>query len=323
MKSLFLLLGTGAFLLAGVDGVVTNATTGKPQAGVVLMLVQPGQGGMQTLGNAKSDADGKFKIDVNIPPGPALVQAIFAGAIYTTMMPPGSPTTGVQLKVFDSTKDPAVGRAAQHMILLEPSADKVQVSETFLFDNKSQLTYADSSKGSAQFFVPPNAQGKPQVVINSPGGMPIPRDAGKTSQANVYKIDYPVKPGETRFDVSYSLPAGSAFAGKLIDKDVPTFVVTPPSVTLAGDGIDSLGEEPQTKAHTYRVRAASYEVKLEGTGSLRSNTEAPAASQEEDNGQPKIEVAPARIYDKLPWVLGLTLAILAIGGMMLFRKGAA
>jgi len=27
----------------------------------------------------------------------------------------------------------------------------VQVSETFLFDNKTQLTYADAAKGSAQF----------------------------------------------------------------------------------------------------------------------------------------------------------------------------
>ena len=308
-------------LIAGVDGTVTNATSGKPQAGVIILLVQPSQSGMQTLANAKTDEAGKFKIDQNIPPGPALVQAIFGGATYTTMLPPGSPTTGVQVKVFDSTKDAAVGRAAQHMILLEPSADKVQVSETFLFDNKSQLTFSDPSNGSAQFFVPANAESKPHVVINSPGGMPIPREPEKTSQANVFKISYPVKPGETRFDVNYTLPAGSSFKGQMVDKEVATFLVTPPSVTLSGDGIDSLGEEPQTHAHTYRVRDASYEVKMEGTGSLRSSEA--AAPQEEDNGSPKIEVAPARIYDKLGWVLGLALGILALGGMMLFRRGTA
>jgi hypothetical protein len=321
MRTLIGILASGSWLLAGVQGVVTNATTGKPQPGVVLMLVQPGQGGMQTLANAKSDADGKFNIDKS-PEGMALVQAIFGGAIYNTMLPPGSLMSNVQVKVFDSTKDAAVGRAVQHMILLEPSADALHVSETFLFDNKTQTTFSDPGKGSAQFFVPPTAQGKPQVVINSPGGMPIPRDAEKTPQANVFKISYPVKPGESRFDISYSLPAGSAFAGKMIDPDVQTFLVTPPSVTLSGDGIDSLGEEPQTHAHTYKVRTASYEVKTEGTGSLRNSESAGQQPAEEDTGAPKIEISDARIYGKVSWILGLTFAILALGGVMLFKRTA-
>jgi hypothetical protein len=322
MRILFWGLISGAWALGSVNGTVTNATTGKPQPGVIIMLVQPGQNGMQTLANVKSDAEGKFSIDKDYPPGPALLQAIYSGATYNTMLAPGTPTTGVAVKVFDSTKDAALGRAAQHMILLEPAANGVQVSETFLFDNKTRLTFADPSKGSAQFYVPPNSTGKPRVMINSPGGMPIPRDAEKTAAANVFKISYPVKPGETRFDVSYTLPAGSAFDGKVLDAAMPTFLVTPPSVTLAGDGIDNLGEEPQTKAHTYRVTApAAFKVTMEGTGSLR-NAESPAA-QEEDNGQPKIEVASARVYTKANWVLGLTFAILALGGVMLFRKGAA
>ena len=60
---------------------------------------------------------------------------------------------------------------------------------------------------------------------------------------------------------------------------------------------------------------------MEGTGSLRTSESQPA--QEEDNGQPKVEIAPARIYGKLEWVLGLTFAILALGGVMLFKRGTA
>ncbi len=30
--------------------------------------------------------------------------------------------------------------------------------------------------------------------------MPIQRPALKTKEPNVYKVDYPVRPGETRFD---------------------------------------------------------------------------------------------------------------------------
>lgn len=307
--------------MAAVDGVVTNATTGKPQPNVMIMLVQPGQNGMQTLANVKSDAEGKFKIDKEYPPGPALLQAIYGGATYTTMIPPGMPSTGMQVKVFEATKDASVGRAAQHMILFEPSAENIRVSETFLFDNKTATTFNDPAKGSAQFYLPKNAEGKPQITVNSPGGMPISREAQKTNQPNVFKIDYPVRPGETRFDIAYTLPAGSSFAAKAPDPEVPTFLVTPPAVKLSGDGIDSLGEEPQTHANTYKVRTPAYEVKMEGTGSLR-NAETSEA-QEEDTGAPKIEITSARIYDKMPWILGLTLGILALGGAMLYRKGTA
>ncbi len=320
MRLAILLLAAGA-LFGAVDGVVTNGTTGKPQANAVVSLLQPGQGGMQTLATVKSDAGGKFKIDKDYPPGPALIQAIYGGATYNTVITPGTPSSGVQIKVYESTKDPSIGRAGQHMILLEPGTENVRVSETFMFENKTNTTFNDPAKGSARFYLPKNAQGKPQVTISSPGGMPITREAGKTSQPNVFKIDYPIRPGETRFDISYTLPAGSSFENKLADPEMGTFLVTPPSVTLTGDGIDSLGEEPQTHAHTYRARAASYEVKLEGTGSLRAPEN--AAQQEEDNGSPKIEIASARIYDRLPWILVLTFAILGVGGVMLYRKGAA
>ena len=320
MKVLFGLLVTGACLLAAVDGVVMNATTGKPQPSVLITLVQPQQDGMHTIASVKGDAEGKFHIDKELPPGPALLQAIYQGVVYTQVIPPGTPTTGVSVKVYDSTKNPESGNAAQHMILIEPSASALQISETFLYENKTQLTYSDPSKGSAQFYVPKEAEGKIQVTVNTSGGMPISRDAEKTKQPGIYKVDYPVKPGQTRFDVGYSLPAGDTFAGKNLDGGENSFLVTPPSVTLTGEGIDDLGQEPQTHAHTYRVRGATFEVKIEGTGSLREPT---AAAAEEDTGQPQIEQAPARVYSKLTWVLALTLGVLALGGTMLFRKGTA
>ena len=57
MKALApILLSVSAF--AAVNGTVTNTTTGKPQGGVIIQMVQPGQGGMQTLGTSKSAPDG-------------------------------------------------------------------------------------------------------------------------------------------------------------------------------------------------------------------------------------------------------------------------
>lgn len=319
MKGLLLILALPVF--GAVDGVVMNGTTGKPQASAIVTLVQPGQNGMQTIATVKSDAEGKFKIDKEYPPGPALLQTLYSGVIYNQIITPGSPTSGVRVNVYDSTTNPDNNKISQHMIVLEPGADGTQVTETFLFDNKTKLSFSDPAKGSAQFYVPKAAAGQVKVIVNTSGGMPIPREAGKTKQPDIYKVDYPVKPGETRFDASYTLPAGDTFVAKNLDPASALRLVTPKSVTLTGEGIDDLGQEPQTQAHIYNLRSPTAEVTINGTGSLRA-AEA-AAEPEEDLGQPKIEQAPARVYSKMYWVLGLTLGMLALGGVMLFRRGAA
>ncbi len=82
--------------MAGIDGTVMNRTTGQPQPKVILQLLQPSQQGMQTLGTARSDASGKFHFDQE-PAGPKLVQAIYAGVLYSHMIPPGMPTSGVEV----------------------------------------------------------------------------------------------------------------------------------------------------------------------------------------------------------------------------------
>ena len=106
IRTLAILLAFSLPILA-VDGVAINVTTGKPQAGVDINLVQPSQNGMVQLGKTTTDAQGQFKIDKQIPPGPGLIQATFQGTTYNQIITPGMATTGVQVKVYDATKRPA------------------------------------------------------------------------------------------------------------------------------------------------------------------------------------------------------------------------
>ena len=172
-----------------------NATTGQPQPSVAVSLVQPGASGMQTLGSVKSDAEGKFNIDKDYPPGPALVQAFYQGATYTMFLTPGKPTTGLRVDIYDSTKDSGSAKIAQDMLMLERTADALQIRETVFLQNDTKLTFQDPAKGSARFYLPPSVEGKVQVTVNPPGGMPIQRPAEKTTQPDIYKVSYPVKPG--------------------------------------------------------------------------------------------------------------------------------
>ncbi len=320
----FLAAFASALPLFALDGTVVNVTTGRPQAGVAINLVQPSQNGMVPLGDATSGAQGEFKIDKTIPPGPGLIQASYQGTTYNVIITPGMPTNGVQVKVYDSTNKPGVAETREHLILLEPGLEKIKVSETVVLGNAGNVTFNDPAKGSIQFYLPPPTGGQAQVVITAPGGMPIRRAPAKTATAGFYKIDYPVKPGETRMDVTYTVPAADKFAGKVVASNVPTHLVSPSAVTLTGDGIESAGQEPQTQAHIYNLTGVDYNIAITGVGSLRSDTSVSGSEQaDDDSGSPKIQIASARIYSQLGWVLGLALAILTLGGVMLYRRGAA
>jgi len=318
----FLLLISVSSLFAAIEGTVVNGTTGKPEPSVKISLVQPGANGMQAIATATSDANGKFSIDHDLPPPPALLQADYKGVTYTQAQPPGRPATGIQFQIYESATKPPAEMQMAHLIMIEPSASALEISETFLIRNASTTTFQDSSNGTAQFYPPKSAGDKVQVSVTPPTQMTIARTAVKATKPGAFKIDYPVRPGETRFDMHYTLPASDTFSGKVFPSDRPTTVVTPLSVRLSGDGIKEMGVEDQVQARIYNITAPSFEVKIEGTGSIREQQPG-KASPDEDPGQPKTTEILAKIYDKMYWVLGLTFGILALGGALLFRKGPA
>src|SRR6516165_1334280 len=131
-------------IFAAINGTVINSTTGKPQPGVTVTLIHPGAGGMQTLGSAKSGADGKFALDQDVPSPPALLQAEFQGVTYNSLLQPGTPSTGVKLNVYEATSKLSADIAQQHLIILEPVDGQLRVSETFLVENKSNTTFQDA-----------------------------------------------------------------------------------------------------------------------------------------------------------------------------------
>jgi len=322
MKGIVFLAVLGlAPAFGAVDGVVVNGSTGKPQPNVIVSLVEPSQGGMQNLGSTKTDADGKFHIDKDAQ-GPQLVQAFYAGVQYNKMVFPGAPATGIQVDVFDSSNKSGFAKVSQHFIVLQPSATEMAVAEGILYQDDSKTTFNDPVNGTCRFYLPPEAKGKVTVTVNAPGGMPIQRPAEPTKEPNVYKVNYPLKPGETRFDLNYSLPLASpaVFATKILHTEGTSDLVVPKGVTAKGDDIELAGQEPKTQASIYRIKSASFKVEVDGTGSLSQPDS--AASSDDDSGQPTIQEVKPRIYDRLYWILGMAFAILGLGSAILYRSKA-
>ncbi|HMF74746.1 MAG TPA: hypothetical protein VK604_03695, partial [Bryobacteraceae bacterium] len=176
-----LLLTAASGLFASIDGTVVNRTTGKPEAGVSITLVKPGQQGMQTLGTTVSDAAGHFVFEKDQPGGgPQLLQAVYKGVNYNKLMTPNIPTSNVQLEVYEATKTSSVARIEQQMMLIEPNASQIAVTETVIVRNDSKTTFNNEETGGMRFYVPPAANGQVRINAQGPQGMPLPRAAEKT-----------------------------------------------------------------------------------------------------------------------------------------------
>ncbi len=317
MKALTcLLLCVASIASAAIDGTVTNRTTSKPQPGATVTLYKITQNGPESLESVKSDAAGKFSIVQN-PPGPRLLQSAYDGVTYAHMLPPGAPSTGVALDVYNSSKKPEAAEVGQHMVFFEPNAGKLTIDEMFVWNNTGKITFNDPDGGTLRFYAPTESKGI-QVNCTAPGGMPIrsaPRPAG---QPDVYKIDCPIKPGETTIQVNYALPFNSpgTFEGKTFFKGGPTSLIAPEGVLLKGEGLEVRPPPPQFKGSIYQTTAAAYKVEIEGSGVLRQ----PQASDSEQSG-PQISFVLPKLYDKVTWVLTLSFSILALGFVLLYRSG--
>ncbi len=323
---IFSLCALGAVSLFGsIDGTVMNRTTGKPQPSVNITLVKPGQQGMRTIGFAASDASGHFTFQNDEPGGgPQLLQANYKGVNYNKLMTPNIPTSNVELDVYEATKSPAVAHIAQEMLVLEPSTSQIGISETVVVENQTNTTYNNDALGGLRFYLPPAANGQVRINAQGPQGMPLPRPAEKTKDGDIFKVDFPIKPGETEFQVNYVLPVGSPFAfrGRVVNVDGmpagPLRLVAPPGVTLTGKDIQQVGTEPKTQATIYNVIAAdNFSVDVTGTGSLRN---ADASSAGDDSGAPQVTEGRPRIYKHLAWLVALAFCVLGVGLIVLFRN---
>jgi hypothetical protein len=296
---------------AAVTGTVVNKTTGKPQAGatVVLNKLDPQQG-LTMIDQAKSGADGSFTINQEVTGQmPFLIRTAYGGVTYNHMLPPGSPSIGLTIEVYNASKQPGAAKVSKHMVLFEPSAGQMDINETYLFENNGQTAWNDPGNGTLHFFLPAAAGGKVKAEVTGPGSMPIGAAVAKTADPDVFEVDYPVKPGETRFDLSYQVPYadGAPYAGKIVTKDENTYLIVPNGVTMSGEGLNDLGQEPKTQAHLYGFSGTDYKIQLKG---------GPAA---EESGSPPLEQIMPRLYDKTIPILATALGILALGFALLYR----
>src|SRR5262249_4735687 len=143
----------------------------------------------------------------------------------------------------------------------------------------------------------------------------------RNPRTETYFVDFAVKPGDTRFDVTYTMPytGGTEYSGRVLTKDENTYLIAPDGITMRGENLNDLGSEPRTKAHIYGLTGTSYKIQL--TGSVAASAE--EQPQAESDAGPKIEQTLPRVNRQAKLIVPLALGILALGFALLYRKGAA
>ena len=321
MKWLSVFVLAAALASAAVEGTVQNRTSSQPQSNAVVTLVELG-GGMNTLGSVRTDATGKFTIPADLKPAtPYLIQALHQGVTYNQMLKPGAQSSGLRIEVYDASAKAADAKVTQHMILLEPSASELLVNEAVIFTNTGNVTYQDAD-GTLKIWVPSAVNTPVRLRITAPQGM---RSLAKPKKASSRTSIWSVIPSSLARPASTSSTECRHRTRRIREPH--------PAWRRAGSNhrskrrkarerrVDRSWPRASHSSHRVRTKRTQYALNVVGTGSLRDSSaeSAFAAAAPTEADTPAIEAVKPRVYGRMPLILGLTFAMLAIGFVMLYR----
>jgi hypothetical protein len=279
-------VGCGFGFADSITGVVTNKTTNKPAAGDDVVLIRLQQG-MQEAARTKTDARGHFKLE--IPTGDNgihLVRVTHDKANYFRPAPPG--TESVEVDVFNAAaKVKGVSSEADVMRLqTDESGKALHVIENFFVKNESNPPLTQFSDRPFEFYLPEGAVVEGSAAL-APGGMPVQASPVPLGDPNHYAFIFPIRPGETRFQITYKLPySGSLkFAPRIMTPTDTIAIMMPKSMTFtAGPSASYNPVTEDTTAQTYVARnvqpSAALDFTVSGVGQLPRDTGAAATAGE-------------------------------------------
>ncbi len=323
-----LLFGAVAAQAGVLHGTVRNGTTGKTVGGVEVILLQL-QGGMQPVGNSRTDAQGKFTFDnASVGAQPMLVRAVYKGINFHTPLPPGR--SDIEVAVFEPSKDPKTIAVGSRIVFFQPNGSMLTVGEEYAIQNNSQPPQAFfRSDGNFEFSIPDNAQLQ-QVAAAGPAGMPVVQAPIDKTKGR-YAISYAFRPGQNTVRYSYEIPYPGDAATVKVPTVYPTarlLVVAPPSMQISGEGLQSSGQEQGMSVYSRENLTPATVVAVNVSGTAPPLQAGAAAADSGSQGQDaqggaatvSVQQVPGRL-DVLKWpLIGGFVVVFALGALLLTRK---
>jgi hypothetical protein len=343
---------SSSFALAdSITGVVMNKTTDKPSSGDDVVLIRLAQG-MQEASRTKTDAKGHFTLEVpNGDNGLHLVRVTHDKANYFRPAPPG--TQSVEVEVFNAAaKVKGVSSEADVMrIQTDESGKALRVVENFFVKNESRPPLTQFSDRPFEFYLPEGAVVEGSAAL-APGGMPVQASPVPLGEPNHYAFIFPIRPGETRFQITYRLPySGSLkFAPRVMMPTDTVAIMMPKSMTFKpGPAAPYAPVTEETTAQTYVARSVqpsqALDFMVSGTGQMPRDTGAAAGEAATSNASAAAGAASSGASDTRPggglgvpldpegtndpwakykwWILGGLGLAMAVGAGIMLKNGPA
>lgn len=189
-------------MAAPITGIVMNLTTKKPSSGDTVALIRLAQG-MQEAAHTTTDARGHYMLDVTDADQMHLVRVTHDKTNYFQPAPPGTQTVNVD--VYNSAeKVPGVSTEAD-VLRIDADRSGMRVTENFFVKNASSPPRTQFGPRAYEIYLPQNAQIVSAAALG-PGSMPVQSSPVPLGEPGHYTFVFPLRPGETRFQVSYHLP---------------------------------------------------------------------------------------------------------------------
>ncbi len=328
-----------------LTGTVTNGTTGKPAAGDEVVLINIANG-MDVAASTKVDSRGKFsfKLSNADSAAPHLIRAVHQGVTYHQMAPPG--TNSVDVEVYDVAAKVSGLSVTADVMRFEAANGTMQGVRLFFVRNDSSPAKTQMNDRNFEFYLPAGAK-IDQLQARAPNGQPIAADAVPESEKNRYAIAFPLRPGETQFQLEYSLP----YSGEIKFDPKPLYpaehivILIPKTMQFKTENASSFQsmQDPEQADSTVEVAqqtkaGQALGFTLTGNGVFTQKSGAASASVDQQQGQmpaqPKgrdnnnrpggglgapIE-APDALQDYRWPILGGFSVLLALGGWMVVKR---
>jgi hypothetical protein len=319
-----------------LTGTITNGTTNKPAAGDQVILINLSNG-MDVADKTKADSAGKFSFVLKDGGGPHLIRAIHQGVTYHQMAPPG--VGSVDLNVYDvATKVEGLSVTAD-VLRIQADSSSLQGVRLFVVSNTSSPAKTQMNDHNFELNLPAGAKIE-QVQARAPNGQPIAAEATPQAEKNRYAIAFPLRPGETQFQLEFTLP----YTGEITLDPKPVYaaehlvVVLPKTMQFKAANPPSF-QSMQDPSQGDTIVEVAQQAKpgqpltftLQGTGTINETPQQTASGAAQQEGPPErtsrpggglgVPIDSPDALQKYRWpILGVFTLLLAAGAWMVTKR---
>ena len=323
---LFSLLMCAGTFAAQITGTVTNATTNKPSSGDEVTLLSL-TSGMQEVGKTKTDRQGHYTLDVPDEGTQHLVRVARQSVHYFEAAPPGAST--VDITVYDAATQVEGLVTDARVFHLQASGGSMDVQELYILNNQSQPPRTKIGNQTFAIALPDGAE-MGEASLTGPSGMPVTVATVPSGAKDRYAYDFPIRPGQTRFEVTYKVPYSGSheFSFKPEAPLSELGVLLPKSMKFNGvsGGFAQDVDESGLAVFFAKNIPANQEVKFSVSGEGLIPTGPSGGNPSQSAGESGGSVIPSPssgTREALWFIVGALVILIGGGAFVMWRKSAS